>query len=154
MHNMGQYQPFFTGPTELSSSAESDKNHVSRIAVILSWSIRKHTKDSGLDWNGAINSYARRTNIQPSRFREIVGGQSPLLPEIDKLCRGLNWSLFFLFGLRKETVEQKARQYYTTLGEPNPTPDDLKRFYELYKRLLRYVHPRDEDDRDREVTNE
>lgn len=96
-------------------------------------------------WEAGIGLLAEKLAFSRERVMEIVGGFAPTYYEIDTIARKMGWSIFFLFGIRKEALNVRSAQFFSALGVGTPTRKLQKEFIELYMRLLKSRVPQERE---------
>lgn len=99
----------------------------------------------------AVELFSQRTSIPEHRVWSIEAGSvRPSALEIDLICKGINCTIYFMLGIRRESFDNKTLMYckYVT-GDPNPPQETLQKFRALYRDLLLEIPERSEQERDR-----
>lgn len=119
----------------------SDISAEQRPALIIHHYLRRQVKRGAAhSYADAVSQFAERTGIPEERARQLASGASiPLAVELDRICSGLEWSLFFLVGVREAAIDERTAMYFSSLGVEEPSVANRKAFRELYENLIKHV---------------
>lgn len=110
-----------------------------RPALILKFFLKKQCSRKGIGLDQARLEFANRTNLEPNEIVEIENGVPPTSMQIKKITKGMNWSVFFIFGISKYVYDITEAMYFNDLEIKDPTAADKKDFIVLYEYLLSLI---------------